>query len=155
MVADLLQGFHQSRGLPPRQLSQLIDLLLVTPQTLPKRGLGHRLYIPPPLETGYLHPQLGIIRIPMFGPVQLLPQLDHLRVSLVQLPLQSVQLGPLILHTPERNVEGHLRPSWDQSRKESGRKRRKGRSLTQSCGIAHLRDIHRLRHGRWPKSHSP
>ena len=101
--------------------------------------------VPPPLEPGYLHLQLGVLRLqlsvlrlqlgirrPQLGvfrlqwlgrPLLLKP--DHfstmpsyVHLPLIQLPLQTVKLRSLVLHTPERDIKWHLCPDRDRSRNE-------------------------------------
>jgi hypothetical protein len=88
----------------------------------------------------------------MLGPGQLLSQLEELRTPLVQLPLQPIQLGTLILHTSERNLKRHRRPSWENVRSDEGRKHRRGRILSRIQDSAHQRDVPRRSHGLWPEA---
>jgi hypothetical protein len=88
----------------------------------------------------------------MPGPGQLLSQLDELGAPLIQLPLQSIQLGTLILHTPESNLKGHRRPSWENVRSDAGRKHRRGRILSRIQDSARQWDVPRWIHELWPES---
>ena len=67
----------------------------------------------------------------------------------VQLVLQAVQLRPLVLHTPQRDLERHLGPSWGRGRREGGQDHRGGLSQGRHRDVR-LRDVHRLGHRLWP-----
>ena len=91
----------------------------------------------------------------MLGPGQLLSQLDELGTPLIQLPLQPIQLGTLILHTPESNLKGHRRPSRENVRSDEGRKHRRRRILSRIQDSARQRDVPRWSHGLWSESQTP
>jgi hypothetical protein len=90
-------------------------------------------------------------RLPEARPrlVSLLPRL-HQQCSLgIQLVLQAVQLRPLVLHTPQRDLKRHLRPSWGRSRREGGQDHRSRLRQGRHREVC-LRDVHCLRHRLWP-----
>ena len=128
--------------------------------------------VPPPLEPGYLHLQLGVLRLQLSvlrlqlgvrrpqlsvfrlqwlgRPLLLKP--DHfstmpsyVHLTLIQLPLQTIKLRSLILHTPERDIKWHLCPGRDRSRNERCWERGGGRNrlrLGLSRGRIHNRKLH-------------
>jgi hypothetical protein len=83
------------------------------------------------------------------GLVTLLLRLRQQRSPGVQLALQTVQLRPLILHTPQRDLERHLRPSRGRGRREGSHDRRSRLGQDRRRKVR-LRDIHRLCHRLWP-----
>jgi hypothetical protein len=87
-------------------------------------------------------------------PGQLLLDVDELSLPSVHFQPHSVQLGPLVFHTPQRDFKWHLGPSRDGGRREGGWDHREGLNHGRSSGIC-PRGIHFLSHSLQPKSQTP
>jgi hypothetical protein len=77
--------------------------------------------------------------------VALLLRLHQQRCPGVQLALHPVQFRPLILHTPERDLEWRLRPHRGRGRRKGSHDRR-SRLIQDRSRKGYPRDIHLLRH---------